>query len=795
MSHPISRKFTYLFFIGIIAFQHLTAQAYSPTPTGLTAKVQSMDIEVQFLSPTIVRVVKSPEGVSPKKQSLSVVKVPEQTKIDQSYADNTVTLRSSQIVLTFDLKTGKVSFMNAINGQTLFSEKDYGVQFTPSADGKRQTYLARQAFLLEKDEPIYGLGQQQNGRLNQRYQRNNLENGNTRVCIPFFQSLKGYGIFWDSYAPTLFTDNVQETSFESLGDAADYYFMYGGDANGVVAQMRDLTGQVPMLPLWGFGYLQSRERYKTQDELVGVVDKYRSLKVPLDGIIQDWQYWGADSMWNCMGFAPNVFPDPKSMVEKIHAQKAHLMIVAWPGFAPATKQYKEFKEKNMLINFDTWPPKANTRPYDPYNSVARDIYWDYLNKGVFSYGIDGWWLDSSEPDHINVKDKDFDQPTALGTFRSVINAFPLQHVRGVYEHQRATTSDKRVFILTRSAFAGQQRYGANTWSGDIGASWETLQGQIPAALNFALTGNPYWNADIGGFFLWGYQSSKALQNNAYRELYVRWIQFAAFTPMMRSHGTDAPREIYQFGERGTRQFDAIEKAIKLRYNILPYLYSTSADVSRHAGSIMRPLLMDFAADKNTHNLADEFMFGKNILVAPVVKPMYVSSQDGKGTEDYSTVKNRAVYLPQGTEWFDFWSGEKFDGGKTINRNAPIDLIPLFVKAGSIIPMGPDVQYAQEKKWDNLEVRVYPGADGEFTLYEDENDNYNYEKGACSTISFKWNDKNKTLTIGDRKGQFKGMLTSRKFQLVVVGKANGTGDMPGKVDKTVSYNGKALSVKL
>ena len=770
----------------LLLFQHIAAQNYQPTSTGFKATVQSVSVELQFYSPTLVRVVKSPEGTNYRKESLSVVKVLENTPIEQHISNNIVSLKSNKLLVAADLNSGKISFSD-LKGQVLLTEKEFGIQFTPSHDGQRNTFLTRQAFLLEKDEPIYGLGQQQNGRLNQRYQRNNLENGNTRVCIPFFQSIKGYGLFWDSYASTLFTDNVQETSFESLGDGTDYYFMYGGDANGVVAQMRDLTGQVPMLPLWGFGYLQSRERYKTQDELVGVVDKYRSLKVPLDGVIQDWQYWGADSSWNSMSFAPAVFPRPKEMVEKIHAQNAHLMIVAWPGFAPATNQYKEFKQKNMLINFDTWPPNANTKPYDPYNPEARDIYWSYLNKGVFSFGTDGWWLDSSEPDHINVKEKDFDQPTHLGAFRTVINAFPLQHVRGVYEHQRTTTSDKRVFILTRSAFAGQQRYGANTWSGDIVSSWETLQKQVPAALNFALTGNPYWNADIGGFFLWNYQGNKALQNNAYRELYVRWIQFGAFTPMMRSHGTDAPREIYQFGERGTRQFDAIEKAIRLRYSLLPYLYSTSAQVSQQAGSIMRPLMMDFAADKNTHNMTDEFLFGKNILVAPVVHPMYVSSQDGKGTEDYSQPKSRTVYLPQGSNWVDFHTGKSYSGGQTIEREAPIDMIPLYVKTGSILPIGPDVEYAQQKKWNNLEIRIYPGADGQFTLYEDEGDNYNYEKGAYSTITFQWNDKTHELTISNRAGNFKGMLTNRSFRLLLVS------DHP--TTSKVNYSGKKIKTVL
>jgi alpha-D-xyloside xylohydrolase len=288
--------------------------------------------------------------------------------------------------------------------------------------------------------------------------------------------------------------------------------MYGPGADGVVSQMRDLTGQAPMMPLWVYGFSQSRERYKTQFELLDVVKKYRALKVPLDGIVQDWQYWGPDSNWNAMSFAPVIYPRPKAMIDSIHSLNAHLFIVAWPGFAPKTKQYQEFKQKNMLINFDTWPPKANTKPYDVYNPVARDIYWGYLNKGIFALGPDAWWLDSTEPDHINLQEKDFDQPTYLGTYRSVHNAFPLQHTKGVYEHQRQTSEDKRVILLTRSAFAGQQRYSANTWSGDVRSDWPTFKRQIPNALNFSMTGLPYWNADIGGFFAGHFNKGGGINN-------------------------------------------------------------------------------------------------------------------------------------------------------------------------------------------------------------------------------------------------------------------------------------------
>lgn len=441
---------------------------------------------------------------------------------------------------------------------------------------------------------------------------------------------------------------------------------------------------------------------------------------------------------------------------------------------------------------------SGVRVYDAYNPAARDIYWKYLKDGLFNTGIDGWWMDSSEPDHFNPKPSDFDTKTYLGSFRKVRNAFPLMTVGGVSQHQRAVTSDKRVFILTRSAFAGQQRYGANTWSGDIVASWQTLRNQISAGLNFSLCGIPQWNCDLGGFFLWNFKNP--LQNPDYRELHARWIQFGTFCPMMRSHGEGSPREIYQFGKKGDKIYDSDEKYINLRYSLLPYIYSTSWDVTANQSTFMRALVMDFAADKQALDINDEFMFGKSLLVSPVTQPMYskieVQGKDSTRVTDFSVVKTKDVYLPKGSEWFDFWTGEKLAGGQKTTKETPMDIIPLYVKAGSILPFGPKVQYATEKKWDNLEIRVYEGADGEFTLYEDENDNYNYEKGMYSTISFTWNDAKKTLTISDRKGSFPGMLTGRKFNIVRVAKNKGTGsNATTRFDKEVSYNGKKLVVKI
>lgn len=767
--------------ICVLTVQHLQAQVISETPLGIKTTVNGIDIELQFFNPQTVRVIKAPAGTMFKKESLSVIKKPAAVQFDITRRSDRCILGSAALQVTLHTATGKL-FFSKKNNELLFSEKDYGIQFTPVKDVNKETFIVRQAFFLDKDEAIYGLGQQQNGKLNQRSQKILLRQDNMKVAIPFFQSVKGYGVFWDNYAPTVFTDNLQETSFESeVGDCADYYFMLGNSADDVIAQMRDITGQAPLMPLWVYGFNQSRERYKTQNELLEVVHKYRELKVPLDGIIQDWQYWGKDSNWNAMSFDPATFPDPQLMADSVHKMNAHLFVVAWPGFGPQTALYKKFKEQKMLLNFQTWPPHDGVTPYDTYNPAAKDMYWEQLNKGVFQFGVDGWWLDSSEPDHMNLKEKDFDLPTYLGTFRSVRNAYPLQHVGGVYDNQRKTTETKRVTILTRSAFAGQQRYGANTWSGDVVSNWPTFRKQIAAGLNFSLCGIPYWNTDIGGFFAGAFNKSGGVNNPEFRELYTRWMQFAAFTPMMRSHGTDIKREIYQFGTRGDSIFDAQEKFIHLRYRFLPYLYSTAWDVTRNSGSIIRALFMDFVNDKNVHNTDNEFMFGKSVLVTPVTE---------RGT------KVQAVYLPEGSSWFDFWTGEQLAGGQTVQKPTPIDLLPLYVKAGTILPWGPEVQYAEEKKWDNLELRIYAGANASFVLYEDENNNYNYEKGMYSTIQFTWDDKAKILTIGERKGSFAGMIEKRKFNIVMVSEKKGTGATNViKADKTIVYTGKTTGIKL
>ena len=795
----------------------LFAQNYQKTSSGIKTTVNAVDIEIQFFAPAVARVIKSPEGVAYEKQSLSVIAKPEKVNFKADMQDNKIVLNTSELSVSVDTGTGIVSYCSK-DGKSLLAEKS-GMQFIDFDDAGTKTYQVYQPFVLDKEEAIYGLGQLQNGKMIQRNMTKNLIQGNVEDVSPFFQSTKGYGVFWDNYSPTLFTDNEVETSFRSeVGDCVDYYFMYGKNADGVIAQVRNLTGQAPMFPLWTYGYWQSKERYKSQEEVVDVVRKYRELGIPLDGIIQDWQYWGHNYLWNAMDFQNPTFNNPQKMMEDVHAMNAHMAISIWSSFGPMTKPYRELDKKGMLFNFTTWPQSgleswppnmeypSGVRVYDAYNPEARDIYWKYLNDGIFKLGMDAWWMDSTEPDHLDWKPEDMDTKTYLGSFRKVRNAYPLMTVGGVYDHQRAVTSDKRVFILTRSGFLGQQRYGANVWSGDVASTWESFRNQIPAGLNFSLCGMPHWNSDIGGFFAGHYNKSwnddSASKNPLYQELYVRWLQFGTFNPMMRSHGTDVYREIYKFGKKGEPVYDAIEKMIGLRYSLLPYIYSTSWEVSNRQSSFMRALMMDFVDDRKVWDINDEYMFGKSILVAPITHAQYtpeavvkVSEEEGwnrdgaKKTKtdaavDFMETKPTNIYLPAGTLWYDFWTNEKHEGGKEITKETTLDVIPLYVKAGSIIPVGPQVQYATEKPWDHLELKVYAGANGNFILYEDEFDNYNYEKGAYTEIPISWNNASRKLTIGARKGAYEGMLKNRKFTVTL---QDGT-------QKNVDYNGKAISVK-
>jgi len=761
--------------------------------------------EVIFYTPRTVHIVKA-KGDQPKQSSLVVTAHPEKVKVRKSTTDGTTTYSTS--ALTVKVEGGKVAFYDP-NGNLLTAEGES--RFTPITEGPdKGAYRVKQSFSVEADEGIYGIGLLQNGKMSQRGENRRMEQSNLEDYAHIYQSIKGYGIYWENYSPTRLQTPPEgvsgELSLESeVGTAVDYYFSYGSDADGVIAELRHLTGKVPMLPLWTYGFHQCRERYKSADQLLEVVRKYREMGVPFDGIIQDWQYWGSNYTWNAMEFINDEFSNAQRMIDEVHEKNAHMSISIWSSFGPQTKQYAELKEKGHLLSFETWPqsglpfwPPRMDYPsgvlcYDVYSPEARDIYWKYLSH-LHDMGIDAWWMDSTDPDHHSYKDSDLDELTAMGSYRSVRNIYPLMAVGGVHDNQRAADSTKRVFILTRSYFAGQQRYGANTWSGDIGSSWDSFRKQVPICLNYTLTANPNVNTDIGGFFAGSYSTkghNSATRNPQYQELFVRWMQFGAFSPMMRSHGADIYRELYYFGNPGDPVYDALLDAIRLRYRLMPYTYSHAWQVSHHDDSFMRALFMDFKNDKQTWNNKREFMYGRNLLVCPVLDPLYTEEKiertRGKEypTVDWTAEKRYDVYLPQGTKWYDYYTNQCYDGGQELSTLAPLAYAPLYVKAGSIIPLGPDVQYTNEKPWDNLDITVYPGANGEFTLYEDEGDNYNYEKGLYSTITFKWNDKAGTLTIDKRQGSFPGMLTQRTFNVKIAGTSG----------KAISYNGKRTTVKL
>lgn len=829
------KKHTLLSILLVLFSIGAMAQQISETKHGLRIDAMGSNptTELTVYAPSIIRVTKYADGLAemPEKKSFSVIMQPCKDKKGWSVKGNT--LRTSCLTVTVDEATGKICFTD-VAGNVLLCEGDVA-EVTPILKGvDKGNYSIKQSFFLDTDEAIYGLGQRRSPKLNQRGESVDIWNSNANITIPYIASDKGYGLYWDNAGRSRFVDTPQKTTFSSeVAQGVDYYFFYSdGTQDGVIASIRQLTGQATMFPLWTMGHWQCRERYKTSDELCEVIDKYRELQIPLDGIVQDWQYWGCDSNWNAMDFMNPYYinkvgdgdwakylPDdlrplaeeyvkkgvepriksPQEMIDYAHQQNTHLMISVWANFGPWTKQYRELEAIGALYPFDTWPLNRGVKPYDPFNLQAREIYWNYL-KELYAMGVDAWWTDSTEPDHFE-KPGDEDYLTAAGSWRSVKNAFPLMTNKGIYEHQRQLKGNtKRSFQMTRCSSFGIQHYGAFSWSGDINSSWDSFKNQIPSGLNYILCGIPYWNTDIGGFFCWDYNNNP--RDPFAQELQVRWMQWGCFMPLMRNHcSSPMVNELYRYGKPGHWAFDVQKKYIELRYRLLPYIYSNCGDVVQRSGSMMRALVMDFPKDKRAINLTDEYLFGRNLLVKPITDPLYTYLDKSRvGHAIYPEVERAAapvdVYLPAGTDWWDFWSNERYAGGQTVQRLAPIDIMPVYVKAGGIIPFGPEVQYASEKPWDNLEIRVYPGANGDFILYEDEGDNYNYEKGDFTEIPFHWDEDHGILIIGARQGKYKGMLAERNFRIHLVGKDSPSGDIEANEALTVvTYTGKEVSVKL
>ena len=686
-----------------------------------------------------------------------------------------VTIATSALKVVIESDTGAFAFSSA-SGQQLF--RDAKRIMTPETVNGEKTYRGETVVeMYGSREAFYGLGQHQAGVWNYRGESVDLSQENTNIAVPMLLSSNGYGIFWNNTSRTRFNNRFVHALYISseVADTIDYYFIYGPEFDKIIAGYRELTGAAPMFGRWAYGFWQCKNRYKSQEEILAVAKKYRDLRLPVDNIVQDW-FW-----WNRKGehvFNKN-YPDPKAMVDQLHNEHFHFMISVWPFFEPGSKEYDEMDRRGFFIDRSkvAKPPyhAGGMAVYDPTNPEARKYYWNLMDTALFKLGVDAWWLDTSEPETEGQEENILlGHKLSAGSGDRYANIFPLETTRAVYEGQRRESDQKRVFILSRSAFAGSQRYAVTAWSGDVLSDWLSFKRQIPAGLNFSLSGIPYWTTDVGGFI-----SGGDLSDPKFRELFVRWFQFGTFSPIFRVHGTRSnpdENELWSYGpdSKVLAQYD------NLRYRLLPYIYSLAWKVTSESYTPLRPLVMDFRDDVQAQNVGDQFMYGPSFLVNPV-------------TEQGAT--QRRVYFPEG-KWYDFWTGARSDGGKFTDVPAPLGQMPLYVRAGSLIPMGPEEEYSNQKPADPIDLRVYPGADGDFTLYEDEGDTYNYEKGQYATIPIHWNDSAHTLTIGGRKGSFRGMLEKRAFNLELVREGHGVGvASSAPPDGAIQYSGNEISLTL
>jgi len=740
-------------------------------PDGVLFTMQVGVLRVQVCTGSTIRIRYSPTSSFPDRQDYVLTKTQWPTvEWTMQSTDKDVTLATARLKIVVTRRDGAILFSDPA-GARLF--QDTGRTMTPVEVNGEKTYHAEMwSNLWGSYEAFYGLGQHQAGVWDYRGESVDISQDNTNISVPMFLSSLGYGIFWNNPSRSRFNNRFPNVLYLSseVADTIDYYFLYGPAFDRIVARYRELTGAAPMFGKWAYGFWQCKNRYQSQEELLGVAHKYRELRIPVDNIVQDW-FW-----WNTMGepvFNKN-YPDPRGMIQDLHRNHFHLMISVWPFFRPGSPVYDDMDKRGFFIDrtkVGGFHP-AGQALYDAFNPAARAYYWNLMNKALFGIGVDAWWLDTVEPEtegretNILMTNK-----VAIGSGARYANLYPLMATSAVYEGQRNVTDEKRVFILSRSAFAGAQRNAVTAWSGDVPASFESFKRQIPAGLNFSVSGLPYWTTDIGGFIL-GNPSDPA-----YQELFVRWFQYGTFCPIFRVHGTRVPNEneIWSYGKKAQ---EILTKYDTFRYRLLPYIYSLAWRVTNESYTMMRPLVMDFTGEENARRLGDQFMFGPSLLVNPVTDP---------GVDSWR------LYLPQ-TTWYDFWTGKRIAGGKFITAAAPLETLPLFVRGGSILPMGPALQYASEKPADPIELRVYPGADGEFTLYEDEGDSYRYEKGAYATIRMHWDDAKRTLTIAEREGGFPGMLERRTFNIVWAGEGHGNGVNPAQVvDMTVQYTGSAVTV--
>jgi alpha-D-xyloside xylohydrolase len=707
------------------------------------------------------------------------------TKFTVTENKDEIIISTANLKILVNRSTNSVRFTD-LNGVTILAEDgENGKKLSAAEIAGLKVNNCITQFLSPADEALYGLGCHPEDTLSINYKGRNqdLVIKYMTGAIPVLLSNKGYGLLWDNYSPSYFYGaeggNTRFKYMSESGDQVDYYFIYGPGFDRIIASYRLATGAAPMYPKWAFGLFQSQDRYKSQAEVLSVKDNYRKNKIPVDCIVQDWFYWEPDVIGSHR-FWPERYPDPKSMVAELHKANIHAMISIWPVMAKGTANYNAMAKAGNLttILWDNVMTHTFDNYYDAHSEKARKMYWDQARDSLIApQGWDAWWVDQCEPDNGTLLDERRKATFATGRGIDYFNTYSLMHSTGLYENWRKDIPGKRAFFLIRQAFAGSQRNAATLWSSDITCTWRAYKSQVPQGINACASGIPFWTSDIGGYhFHWAPPDWSTADN---RELFTRWFQFGTFSPVFRIHGK---------GERAlfSDNWDAKTKTIllhydNLRYRLLPYIYSLSWEVTSKGYTIMRSLAFDFKDDPAINSIPDQYMFGPAFLVNPV-------TERGKTT--------RSVYLPKSTTWFDFWTGQTLSGGQNVDAPAPVETIPLYIKAGSIIPMGPYLQYATEKPAETLEIRIYPGANGSFVLYEDENDTYNYEKGVFSTISFKWDDAKHQITIGNRNGEFPGMLKRRTFHIIIVDKNKGTGTgITEKPDKTIQYAGVEQVIKI
>lgn len=748
----------------------LSPVTVEPFKRGFHATIGSELLDVTVCGDSLIHVLGKPNAEvqsGPQPWMLDSAQACPGAPFEYAQDATSATIKTAKLEVILGLERGNLSFLST-KGEALLRERDSVPRTYDSAQvNGESTYQIEDRFSPQPVEAFYGLGQHQSGIFNYRGSTVELGQNNTDVAIPLLVSNKGYALMWNTAAFT-YVDNrfPSELSFSSLaGKSIDYYFIYGPEMDTIIHSYRSMTGHTPLLPKWAYGFFQSKDRYESLDEIQQIAARYRAEHIPLDAMVQDWFWWKAEGDPE---FNEHYHDVPKDL-DTLHKENIHAMISVWGLLDPVSATYKTLDEKHLMI------PGAHV--YDPSSPEARDIYWERLPGKLLAQGWDAFWLDSAEPEefwpHMGDAILRYKQ-LAIGNGAEYTNVFPLLHTLGVQNHWKDTNNVKRVFLLTRSAFFGQQRVGATVWSGDVFTNYWAFSHQVPAGLNFALSGYPYWTTDIGGYWP---AFPGATEQPAYQELYARWFEFGTFCPIFRTHGHRPHNELWSY--------DKVEPTLirydKLRYRLMPYIYSLAWKITQEDYTLQRPLVMDWRTDEKTWNIGDEFMFGPALLINPVLK---------------ANATHRTVYLPASPKWYDFWTGDATTGGKEIEADAPLDRMPIYVRAGSIVPMGPEIEYATQNPDGPIELRVYQGADGQFDIYEDAGDGYDYEQGQHSLIPIHWNESTGQLTIGKRNGSFPGMVEKRTFRIVKVAVGHGAGEqMTITPDKEIVYEGKEIQVDL